>query len=341
MSKKILIVGPAWVGDMVMAQSLFKLLKQQDPESVIDVLAPDWTHPLLERMPEVRRALPHPFDHGELGLLKRWRLGKQLRGENYDRAIVLPNSLKSAIVPFTAKAKRRTGFRGEMRFGLLNDIRPLDKKALYKTVERFLFLGLEPASDRVEDIPQPRLQSDPQKAQQIIQKLGFVWTEKPVLGICPGAEYGPAKRWPPEYFVEVAKYCLERDYQVWLFGSNKDREITDGIERGLEGNCVNLAGKTSLTEAIDLMSACETVLTNDSGSMHVAAAVDVNVVAIFGSSDPEHTPPLSGKATVQYLGLECSPCFKRECPLGHTNCLRNISPENVIQQLASKPELQQ
>lgn len=331
MTKKILIVGPAWVGDMVMAQSLFKLLKQQEPDSVIDVLAPDWTHPLLKRMPEVRRALPHPFSHGELGLLKRWRLGKQLRAENYDRAIVLPNSLKSAIVPFAARAKRRTGFRGEMRYGLLNDIRPLDKNALYKTVERFLFLGLESTSDRVDGIPQPRLQADPTNAQQIFQQLGFTWTDKPVLGICPGAEYGPAKRWPPEYFVEVAKKSLMEGWQVWLFGSNKDQEITGEIERGLDGICVNLAGKTSLTEAIDLMSACDTVLTNDSGLMHVAAAVDVNVVAIFGSSDPEHTPPLSDKADVQYLGLECSPCFMRDCPLGHTNCLRQIEPERIIQ----------
>jgi len=330
MTKSVLIVGPSWVGDMVMAQSLFKLLKQRDLDTVIDVLAPDWTHPLLKRMPEVRHALPYPFAHGELGLLKRWRLGKELRAENYDQAIVLPNSLKSAIVPFAARAKRRTGFRGEMRYGLLNDIRPLDKKALYKTVERFLFLGLESRNERVGGIPQPRLQYNPKNVPAIFQKFGLELSSKPVLGICPGAEYGSAKRWPPEYFVEVAKYCLERDWQVWLFGSDKDHEVTEKIEKDLEGNCVNLAGKTRLAEAIDLMSSCDAVVTNDSGLMHIAAAVDVNVVAIFGSSDPEHTPPLTDKADILYLGLKCSPCFKRECPLGHTNCLKQIMPKKVI-----------
>jgi len=334
MSRKILIVGPAWVGDMVMAQSLFMLLKEHDPEAVIDVLAPDWTHPLLERMPEVRRAIPHPFNHGELGLMKRWRLGKDLRAEKYERAIVLPNSLKSAIVPFAARVKRRTGFRGEMRYGLLNDIRPLDTKKLYKTVERFLYLGPDSWRIEVNTIPQPRLQSHPQNAQNIFIKLGFGWSGKPVVGICPGAEYGPAKRWPPKYFIEVAKYCFEKGYEVWIFGSEKDRDVAEEIENGLKGNRVNLVGQTSLTEAIDLMSYCDTVITNDSGLMHVAAAVDVNVIAIFGSSDPEHTPPLSDKAIIKYLSLECSPCFKRDCPLGHTNCLKNISPDQVKHSLS-------
>lgn len=336
MARKILIVGPSWVGDMVMAQSLFMLLKLQDADSAIDVLAPAWTLPLLKKFPQVRNVIALPFGHGELGLRKRWQLGKSLRDERYDQAIVLPNSFKSAIVPFAARAKRRTGFRGEMRFGLLNDIRPLDKQALYKTVERFLFLGLPQGFAKVEDIPQPMLAVDKDNAREVLAEYGQPWPQPPVLGICPGAEYGPAKRWPPEYFIEVATACREKGWNIWLFGSDKDRPITDQIENGLDGNCVNLAGSTSLADAIDLMSLCAAVLTNDSGLMHVAAAVGTRVVAIFGSSDPKHTPPLTDRADVKYLGLDCSPCFKRECPLGHTNCLIQLKPEEIVQSISSR-----
>jgi heptosyltransferase-2 len=218
-----------------------------------------------------------------------------------------------------------------MRYGLLNDIRPLDKRALYKTVERFLFLGLEDKGSVIKNISYPKLEYRLENAKQAFERLSEKWPADKILGICPGAEYGPAKRWPPEYFVEVAQACRHRGWNIWLFGSDKDRPITDEIESSLVGNCVNLAGRTSLTEAIDLMSACNVVLTNDSGLMHVAAAVGTKVVAIFGSSDPEHTPPLSDKATIQYLSLECSPCFDRECKLGHTDCLKQLRPENVIQ----------
>ena len=329
MTQRFLIVGPAWVGDMVLAQSLFILLKQRHPDSRLDVLAPAWTHPLLARMPEVDEAIGLDIGHGELKLGQRLRLGRELRTRHYDRAIVLPNSLKSAIVPFMARARVRTGFVGEWRYGLLNDIRRLDKQKLPRTVDRFVALALTPDAARPE-IPPPRIRADMDKARTALAQSGRSMPMTPVLGLCPGAEYGPAKRWPAEYFADVAKEKLAQGWEVWLFGSNKDKPETDAVQSLTQNRCFDLAGKTTLEEAIDLLSLTAAVVSNDSGLMHVAAALDRPVVALYGSSDPRHTPPLSDKATVLYLGLSCSPCFERECPLGHLNCLRQLSPERVL-----------
>ncbi len=329
MTPRFLIVGPAWVGDMVLAQSLFKLIKQRYPDSRIEVLAPAWTFPLLARMPEVDESIAAPFGHGELKLGQRLRLGRTLRPRHYDRAIVLPRSLKSALVPFAAQARVRTGFIGELRYGLLNDIRWLDKQACPRTVDRFVSLGIEPG-EALPPIPEPRLQADAANAHAALVRLGRRLPTTAVLGLCPGAEYGPAKRWPVEYFSEVAAEKLGQGWEVWLFGSDKDASVTAAIQSQTRGRCLDLGGKTSLAEAIDLMSLTTAVATNDSGLMHVAAALNRPVIALFGSSDPRHTPPLSGQAHVLYLDLSCSPCFQRECPLGHLNCLRQLKPERVL-----------
>ena len=314
---------------MVLAQSLFKLLKQQHPDSRLDVLAPAWTHPLLARMPEVNEAIEAPFAHGRLDLGVRRRIGRTLRERHYDRAIVLPNSLKSAIVPFVARARVRTGFLGELRYGLLNDARRLDKKKLPRTVDRFVALALAPDA-KLPAIPNPRLVADAANARAALTRLGRELPQAPVLGLCPGAEYGPAKRWPAEYFAAVAKAKLAEGWEVWLFGSDKDTPVTNEIQAQTEGRCLDLGGKTALAEVIDLMSLTRAVVSNDSGLMHVAAALERPVIALYGSSDPHHTPPMSAKAQVLYLGLACSPCFKRECPLKHLKCLRDLTPEQVL-----------
>lgn len=333
--EKILIIGPSWVGDMVLAHSLFQSLKAQNQNVVIDVAAPAWTLPLLARMPEVNEAIALPFKHGQLALMERIRFGRSLKNKSYQQAILLVNSLKSAILPLAAGIPQRTGFLGEFRHGLLNDIRPLDKTKLPRTVDRFVALGLDKNNSLdVQKIANPRLLADTSNAMCVLDKNGLQRPVQKVLGLCPGAEYGEAKRWPAEYYSEVANVALDKGWQVWLFGSDKDIPVTAAINRLTQDRCLDWGGRTNLGEAIDLMSLCDTIISNDSGLMHVAAALGKKLIAIYGSSDPHHTPPMHPDAVIEYLGLNCSPCFKRECPLGHLNCLRQIQPNLIISKIA-------
>ena len=320
---RYLIAGPAWVGDMVMAQSLFMTIKQREPQARIDVLAPGWSLPLLARMPEIDEAINVPVGHGEFGLAKRWQLGRSLRSRQYDHAIVIPRSMKAALIPFFATAKLRTGYRGEMRYGLLNDIRPLDKTVLTQTVQRYVALGLPADSELPPPIPSPRLMVDEENRERLLDELGLRGEGK-AIGLMPGAEYGPAKRWP--YYAELVTQLVRDGFRVWIFGSEKERA---DAERIATVGAVNLCGRTSLVEAVDLIAACDAVVSNDSGLMHVAAAVGKPLLAIYGSSTPDYTPPLSGEAEVMYRRLDCSPCFKRDCPYGHTDCLKGIGVDEV------------
>lgn len=329
-SEQILVAGPAWVGDMVMAQSLLMTLKQRSHPVEIDVLAPAWSNPVLARMPEVRDVINLPVGHGEFGLLQRYRLGKSLRDRQYDQAIITPRSFKSALVPFFAGAKKRTGYRGEMRYGVLNDIRQLDKSVLRQTVQRYVALGLDTEPQQAPEIPFPALRVDPQNQQNLLDSLDLNMN-RPVIALLPGAEYGEAKRWPLRYYRELAENLLQQDFQIWVMGSEKDRPAGKEICQG--NRTVNLCGQTRLEDSIDLLALCSSAVSNDSGLMHIAAAVDIPLVAIYGSSTPDYTPPLSNRATIAYLGLECSPCFKRQCPLGHTNCLKEITVQAVFTDL--------
>lgn len=317
MKKRILIIAPSWIGDMVMAHSLIQVIEKQGE---ITVFAPQWSAPLLERMTGVSHAIIHDFKHGSLDLKSRFQIAKSLHSNDYDQAILLPNSFKSALIPFLANIPQRTGYLGEMRFVLLNDIRI---KKHYKTVEQFVALGLSDQSSF--EVLSPKLNSQP------IDLIKFnLNLEKPILALCAGAEYGSAKRWLIEYFVEVAQFYLKQNWQVWAFGSIKEQMQGLAIEKA---GGVNLCGKTTLAEAIDLLALSKAVVSNDSGLMHVAAALNKPLVAIYGSSDPKFTPPLSPNSKVLTLNLPCSPCFKRECPVGHLNCLKDLKPQQVISTL--------
>lgn len=317
---------------MVMAQSLCKLLKDREPASHVDMLAPAWALPVVERMPEVRRGFVLAAGHGELALGARWRLARSLREDGYERAIVLPRSLKSAVVPWLAGVPRRTGFRGEMRFGLINDMRPFDARALDQTVKRFVALGLEPG-EPLPEIPQPSLRVSREGQEAILRRLGLD-SDRPAVAMMPGAEYGPAKCWPLEYFGALADMLHDTGYDVWLLGSERDHPAAAAIAG--DGPARNLCGRTTLAEAVDLLAASRHAVTNDSGLMHVAAAVGTRVVALYGSSTPAFTPPLTDNRVVHYLGISCSPCFERRCPLGHFRCLRDIRPETVFASLQDK-----
>jgi heptosyltransferase-2 len=330
----VLVVAPSWVGDAVLTHPLLVRLKERDPASAIDVLAPGWALAVYRRMPEVSRAIALQFGHGDLKLGERRAFGKSLGG--YDEAIVLPNSWKSALVPFHARIPRRTGYRGEFRYGLLNDVRKLDKQALPLIVERYAALAQPKGAPLERPLPEPRLAVDPAERAAALARLGLD-SAKPVAAFAPGAEYGPAKRWPASYFAALGRALLDRGYQVWLFGSAKDQEITREISEKLSpargADVTDLAGRTTLDEAIDLLSLAAHVVTNDSGLMHVAAALDRPMAALFGSSSPAFTPPLSKNARVITLQLSCSPCFARVCPLGHTNCLVQLEPARVLASL--------
>jgi heptosyltransferase-2 len=332
----ILIVGPSWVGDMVMAQTLFVCLKRNHPECQIDVLAPDWSRPILERMPEVRQALSFPLGHGVFDLATRRRIGKSLRGR-YDQAILLPNSLKSALVPFFAGIPKRTGWKGEMRYGLLNDLRILDKQRYPLMIERFMALAYAPGAELPQPYPRPALAIDDASRDAALARFGLQ-LDRPVLALCPGAEFGAAKKWPAEHYAQVAEARIRQGWQVWIFGSKNDQPVGEDIRSrlipGLREEVSNLAGSTSMAEAIDLMSCATAVVSNDSGLMHVAAALNRPLVAVYGSTSPGFTPPLAEQVEVVRLGLECSPCFDRTCRFGHYNCLRELPPAWVGDALA-------
>ncbi|OIR03829.1 ADP-heptose--LPS heptosyltransferase 2 [mine drainage metagenome] len=321
---KILIVAPSWIGDSILAQPLFMRLHEKYPDLLLDVLAPAWTRQLYGRMNEVRRVIDNPFAHGELKLLERWRLGRRLAAEAYDQAIVLPNSWKSALVPFFAGVPVRTGFLGEARWGLVNRVQRVDQTATPQLAQRYLQLA-----GHSGELPQPHLSSTPAQQQAARAALDLPAAIAPMV-FCPGAEFGPAKRWPAHHFAALAR---QLGGPVWLIGSDKDQTLGDEIETLSGGAAKNLCGRTTLEQAIDLIAAARLVVANDSGLMHVAAALDRPLLALYGSSSPAYTPPLSPRARIVSLNLACSPCFQRVCPLGHFKCLVELTPERVLAHL--------
>lgn len=334
---KLLVVAPSWIGDTILAQALLTLLKRQQPAARIEVLAADWSAPLLSRMAEVDAVIPNPFAHGEFNLGARRALGRRLASANFQAAYVLPNSWKSALVPWFARIPRRIGYQGEARYVLLNERHRLDTTAHPQLVQRYAALaGPLPA-----ELPNPRLHSTAEQQRAARLALGLAPDASPIV-FCPGAEYGPAKRWPPAHFATLARQIATRvgadgtangatnPGPVWLLGSAKDAPVGEEIARLSGGAALNLCGRTSLEQVIDLIASARHVVSNDSGLMHVAAALGRPLTALYGSSSPGYTPPLSPDATILSRRLPCSPCFKRECPLGHLRCLNDLAPAQVL-----------
>jgi len=332
---RILIVGPAWVGDMVMAHSLIQVLASRNSDStLIDVLAPGWALPLTARMAEVTDSIVAPFAHGELNLRGRLQLAQHIRKRSYRQCIVLPNSLKSALLPFAARIPERTGYTGEQRYGLLNDIRKLDRQRLALTVERFCALGVGANEALTNPVPEPKLTVHADEALAARERFALP-ADGPVLALCPGAEFGPSKQWPVERYAELAAQRARSGWNIWILGSKNDAGVGAAIvdivqsQLGSDEKIANLCGLTNLGEAIDLLSLADAVVANDSGLMHVACAVGTPIVALFGSTTPAMTPPLGRRHTVLQRTLDCRPCFKRECPLGHLDCLKKISADRA------------
>ncbi|MDB6097077.1 MAG: rfaF [Francisellaceae bacterium] len=330
---KILCVGPAWVGDMVMAQSLFKALKKEYLDSEIDVIGPEWSISLTKRMREINSGIVLGVKAGELKLKQRYQLAQNLKAKQYNQAFILPNSFKSALIPFLAGIPIRTGFRGEMRYGLINNLRVLNKKKYPLMVQRFVSLAYPKNMPLANHIAPPELQVNETEVLNTLNKFAQSYTPKPILILCPGAEYGPSKQWPGRYFAEVANIYLNKGWKVWILGSLKDKSIAHQIHLLCKEQTMNFSGLTTLNEAIDLLSLGALVIANDSGLMHIAAALKRPTVALYGSTDPGFAPPLSDKAKILWLGLKCSPCAQRICPLKHHNCMQQLSPTKVLKAL--------
>lgn len=340
----ILVIGPSWVGDMMMSHSFYQQLKKNYPNCQIDVMAPDWCRSLLARMPEVRAAISMPIGHGSFRLCERYKLGKSLRNQ-YDMAVVLPNSLKSAFIPLFAKIAVRRGWKGESRYFFLNDLRS-NKNDYPMMVQRYVALAFEKNTvPKAADlsISYPYLQTD--AAQIAGSKAKFakqleLAENRPAIGFCPGAEFGPAKRWPHYHYAKLAEMLIEKGYSVRLFGSKKDEEAGEQIRTSLpetmQRYCLNLAGQTDLNQAVDLIADCHAVVSNDSGLMHIAAALGKPLVALYGPTSPQYTPPLSEKAVVIRLiegGL--IKIRKGEGAEGYHQSLIDITPEMAMEKLSS------
>ncbi len=330
---RTLVAGPNWIGDLVIADALFKLLKQAEPDTPIDLLAPAWALPLATRMAEIAQAIETPGGHGRLALAARIRLGRRLRKTGYTRAYVLPRSAKAALLPWLARVPRRTGYRGEARHGLINDMRRVNP-AHRSVAERYAGLAFAPGEDLPAELPRSELTSTAAQRAATLARLEISAAGGAAVVFAPGAEYGPAKRWPIEKFALLAERLAVAGCAVWVLGSAKERALGEAI-RAREPSARNLAGETTLPEAVDLLAVASVAVTNDSGLMHVAAAVGTPLVAIYGSSSPRYTPPASPRAKIVYRGLPCSPCFARICPLGHTNCLRAVGVDEVLAAVTS------
>lgn len=331
---KILVIAPSWIGDLVMSQALLRLLKKEDPLSVIDVFASPSLHPLLRRMPEVDNCIASPLQHGELNLFLRFKLAKILRANSYTHSYVLPNSFKSALIPFLARIPHRIGWRGECRYGLLNDIRVLSKEMLL-VVKRYLALGYKRGAKVESNFLLPQLQTTREQVTATLKRLQISPLGRPILAICPGAEYGSAKRWPPNYFADLATFKKNDGWEIWILGGKQDQMLAQEIQELCYGVSVDLTGKTDLGEVVDLLSLATVVVANDSGLMHIAASLGRPVVAIYGATSPDCAPPLTlGKHRTLYLHLPCSPCRKRVCPLKHNQCMYDTRPNLVLKSIA-------
>ena len=334
---KILIVGPSWVGDAVMAQSLYKIIKDSNPQSKIDVLSPEWSLGILNRMDELDDLICSPFDHGDLRIKDRVRFGYSLRDRSYDQAIVLTNSLKSSFIPFTANIPKRTGWLGEMRYGFINDIRKVNKNKHKLMVEKFSCLSINPLVENNYEIPWPSLRVDLINLSKLLKKYSFEQSHESIA-ICPGAEFGPSKRWPANYYAEVIRHYLSKNWQVFILGSKNDLPVAKAIEDQVPSEnkalLFNFTGQTSIEDAVDILSTCDLVLTNDSGLMHVAAAVNVKLLALYGPTSPKFTPPLSKKAKVIQKIEGYEKTREGELEEGYHYGLSMIKPEEVLDSLS-------
>jgi heptosyltransferase-2 len=306
---------------MVMANGLVAALHAQFPGQPIDVLAPPATAPIAARMPEVRNAIEFAFSPHRLELAQRRRLARDLRGQ-YGTAYVLPGSWISALIPAMAGIPVRVGYLRELRYGLLNRIVVMPEGQKRKTADAYFRLAGASGSLRA-----PRLEVDVANQKRLLAEHRLV--PKGFVALVPGAEGGSAKRWPAPHYAELARSLIGEGHPVALLGGPRDTAVTAEVATAAQG-AIDMGGRTTLGDAVDLIAAARLAVANDSGLMHVAAAVGTPVIGIYGSTSPKDTPPLSELANPIWHELACSPCNQRECPFGHTACLNGIGAAEVL-----------
>lgn len=334
-----LVIAPQWIGDAVMTEPLLRRLALRGERLSVGALP--WVAPVYRAMPQVSAVIEFPFEHGSLQFRARRRLAQELTGR-FDTAYVCPNSLKSALLPFLAGIPKRVGYLGEARVGLLTHRLRNPAKGQRPPMVAY-YSALSGDTHLGDDRPQLQMEAD--SILQTLTALGLQRNHYCVLA--PGAEYGPAKRWPIEHFAQLASAL---PMSAVVLGSAKEFELCQALaasaNAAVPGCCLNLAGRTTLAQALSLIAGAKMMVSNDSGLMHVGAAFGIQQVALFGSSSPQHTPPLNSRASVLWLAndpdyqpaLDCSPCFERICPLGHTRCLTDISVASVLAQLGAVPD---
>ena len=326
MSERILVISPNWIGDAVMAQPLLARLKEQHPERPIDVLAPPAVAAVWRAVLEVDTVLETPFRHKALQLRERWKYAQVLRARGYGEAYVLPNTLKYALIPWLAGIPKRVGYKGEMRYGLVN-VMHFDEQPPRPMVPFYAALANAPHAP-LSPSPRPRLAVPDERIAAACARLGIAG-DATLVAFAPGAEFGQAKRWPPRHFAALARAIVEQDpaARIVLLGSPKDRATCDEV-LALAGDAaprmLNLAGQTRLDEAIAVIARCAAMVANDSGLLHIASSLNRPVIALYGPTDPDHAPPFSDIARSLSLRLDCSPCRQRECPLGHHDCMEKM-----------------
>lgn len=316
---------------MVMAQCLFKALGRRSPGCMLDVVGPPWAPALLERMPEVDHAIRADIAHGELGLRKRWRIGRQLRQNGYDQAFVTSRSVKSALIPWFARVPRRTGYRGESRYAIVNDMRVLNTTELKQNAQRYVALSLAPdePAGAAADIEFPELTVDERNRARLVAEHGLS-LQRPAVALVPGAAYGPSKRWPASCFARLARELADNGLDCWVFGSDGDAAIGREIASAAPAHCADLCGKTSLAEVIDLMSLARTAVSNDTGLMHIAAATVPSIVVLYGPTSPIYTPPLCRDPVILWLNRGCSLRNATVDELGYAHCLRDVPVADAL-----------
>ncbi|MFZ6798341.1 lipopolysaccharide heptosyltransferase II [Undibacterium sp. Di24W] len=330
---RLLVIAPNWIGDAIMAQPLLRLLRAQHPNAQIDVLAPKWVAPVVQAMSEVDMVLESTIRHGSIKIRDYWKHAQEIRRKEYSAVYVLPNSIKYALLPWLAGIKKRIGYRGETRYGLINVMHHDSKISPRPMTDFYAALARAPQDPIPATLPKPRLSVSTLKNEQLFGKFGLA-TNLPIIVLAPGAEFGSAKRWPETYFADLARKILgfNRKAQIVILGGPNDRAVCQQIHEQVP-NALNLAGNTTLEQAIGLISGASAIISNDSGLLHIASALNRPTLAIYGPTDPQHAPSHSDKKISISLNLSCAPCKQKECPLGHRECMTKISPDMVWQSL--------